>query len=131
VPIPELWSRLVGDTVRHVATAGPSRSGIDQAELARRLEEAGAPEADRLRVLVDVVQAEAAAVLGHTRADAVDVDVAFKDLGFDSLTAIELRNRLNMLTGLRLPATLPFDHPTITQLSKEVYLRMDVVEPAA
>jgi NAD(P)-dependent dehydrogenase (short-subunit alcohol dehydrogenase family) len=99
----------------------------DAGSLARRIAEA--PVGDRDRILADLVRGEAAAVLGHTTA--VGRDRAFKELGFDSLTAMELRNRLSGVTGLRLPTTVVFDFPTPGELAEHLLEQLGLAaEPA-
>ena len=101
--LPALFSGLVSAPARRVGSAADG-------SLARRL--AATPEPEREGVVLEILRAQVASVLGHASPESIDVQRAFKELGFDSLTAVELRNRLNAATGLRLPATLVFDYPT-------------------
>ncbi|HEY8810552.1 MAG TPA: SDR family NAD(P)-dependent oxidoreductase, partial [Solirubrobacterales bacterium] len=104
--VPPLLRGLVR-VPRARAATGPS--------LLSRLD--AAAEDEREGMVLDLVRAEVAAVLGHESADAIDPAKAFQDLGFDSLAAVELRNRLVVATGLELPATLAFDYPTSAELA--------------
>ncbi|PRQ09065.1 type I polyketide synthase [Enhygromyxa salina] len=87
-----------------------SSSEPDEARLLARLR--GLSETERLRALVNLVLGETAAVLGYHDASRLDPNTGFVDLGLDSLMAVEVRRRLQRETGLNLPATLAFDHPS-------------------
>nr|MYQ79904.1 type I polyketide synthase [Streptomyces sp. SID4923] len=98
-----ILSGLVHRKARATSAASAGQPGSRLATLAPK---------ERLRVLIDLVRAQVASVLGHGSAADVEPDRAFTEIGFDSLTAMELRNQLVSTTGLRLPATLVFDHPS-------------------
>ncbi|HEY8982899.1 MAG TPA: SDR family NAD(P)-dependent oxidoreductase, partial [Streptomyces sp.] len=112
--LPVLLRSLAGSGggVRRRA-AGESREPGDV--LRRRL--AALPVERRESALLALVRGEVAAVLGHAAPALIDAQRSFREMGFDSLTAVELRNRLNAATGLRLPATLVFDHPRLEALA--------------
>nr|WP_250904422.1 type I polyketide synthase [Actinomadura sp. NEAU-AAG7] len=115
-PVPALLRGLARAPARR--TAG-SATAANQRDLRERL--TALPEHERRDALLTLIRAESAAVLGYAAPEAVREDRAFKELGFDSLSAVEFRNRLNAATGLRLPATLVFDRPTPAALAS--YLR--------
>ncbi|AXK36756.1 SDR family NAD(P)-dependent oxidoreductase [Streptomyces armeniacus] len=100
------------------AEGGPAADGEAGSELLRRLADASAEE--RGETVLTVVRSCAARALGYGDPKAVEAQRAFKDLGFDSLTAVELRNQLSAETGVALPATLVFDHPTPADLARHV-----------
>ncbi|MEU8385563.1 KR domain-containing protein, partial [Streptosporangium sp. NPDC048865] len=116
--VPHLLRRLVR-TGRRPAASTPAGGDV---ELVRRL--AGLEQAEQVRLMLELVRVQAALVLGHASAETVQVRREFRELGFDSLTAVELRNRLNAATGLRLPATLIFDSPTPAILAERLLTEM-------
>lgn len=139
--LPALFSGLARrPRRRQIDDTGDATSS--KSALAQRLHGLAADE--QLELLVGLVCLQAAAVLGRPSAEDVDPDTEFGDLGFDSLTAVELRNRLKTATGLTLPPTVIFDHPTPTAVAEYVAQQMSgsrptesgdptsqVVEPAA
>ncbi|WP_374204240.1 type I polyketide synthase [Streptomyces sp. HPF1205] len=108
------------DEVRALADTSADTTAADGDAAARTAALAALPPAERDRALTELVRAQAAAVLRFGEADAVHTERAFRELGFDSITAVEMRTRLARATGLRLPATLIFDHPTPTRLARHL-----------
>ncbi|MFD7631738.1 SDR family NAD(P)-dependent oxidoreductase, partial [Streptomyces sp. NPDC059851] len=125
-------SPFLGDLpeVRRLAQAadgagpGTDAQGAPGEALRRRL--SVMPQAEQGLAVLELVRSHAATALGHPTTDEVGAGRAFKELGFDSLIALELRNRLNAATGLKLPATLVFDHPTPAVLAE--FLRAEIVQ---
>ncbi|WP_371617126.1 SDR family NAD(P)-dependent oxidoreductase [Streptomyces sp. NBC_00454] len=135
--IPGLRSRSVGEPVP-VLLRGLVRQGRQAAKsaaagagsLAQDL--AGLSQEEQQRVLLELVREQAASVLGHSAAHTVDGERAFKDAGFDSLTSVELRNRLSSASGVRLAATVVFDYPTPVALARHLLTELGVGDqPAA
>ncbi|MGW5000826.1 SDR family NAD(P)-dependent oxidoreductase [Streptomyces hydrogenans] len=106
-PLPAPLRHLARPALRRAAGATAARGDGSWAELTGAL-----PDAERDRAVAELVRTTVATVLGHATSVSIDAGRAFRDLGFDSLTGVELRNRLGALTGLRIPATAVFDHPS-------------------
>ncbi|MBP8538812.1 type I polyketide synthase, partial [Streptomyces sp. MK37H] len=116
-PVVPLLHKLVPPGRRVV-----SRTAAPRTDLVRRLESVG--PAEREQTLLDLVTHHAAQVLGHSSPDGIATERAFRELGFDSLTSVELRNRLNAATGLRLPSTLLYDHPSPRTLTRHLHTEL-------
>ncbi|MFI0939901.1 SDR family NAD(P)-dependent oxidoreductase [Streptomyces sp. NPDC021020] len=121
--LPALWRGLVSTPVQPKAAAADPGTDI-----ARQL--APLNEAERHAFLLQLVRAHAVVALGGGDAEAMDPDSAFRDAGFDSLTAVDLRNRLAAATGCTFPATLVFDHPTPAELARHLRTRLTPAEGA-
>ncbi|MGW7793871.1 type I polyketide synthase, partial [Streptomyces tricolor] len=96
--------------------------------LTRRL--AGLDPAEQEALLLDLVRGHVATVLGHAGAEQVGPETAFKDAGFDSLTSVELRNRLRETTGLKLAATVVFDYPNPLALARHLHAELGTTNDA-
>ncbi|WMD04166.1 SDR family NAD(P)-dependent oxidoreductase [Streptomyces sp. FXY-T5] len=110
----------IPEAARALAEESDDTTGEETGGTAFRAELAAMGQAEQLDLLLDLVREEAAGILAHSSTAEITPDRPFKDLGFDSLTAMELRNRLQKATGLRLPATLVFDYPNPRQLAAHV-----------
>jgi acyl carrier protein len=117
-PLPPFFQTLLGPAGARTRRRAAGETHEPGAVLRSRL--VAMPEERRRSTLLQLVRGEVAAVLGHAEAGLVDTERSFREMGFDSLTAVELRNRLNAATGLRLPATLVFDHPRLDALAAHV-----------
>ncbi|PYC78533.1 3-ketoacyl-ACP reductase [Streptomyces tateyamensis] len=124
--VPALLRALAGGAAARRAQAGPGAA--QAADLAQQL--AGRTPAERERALLDLVRTQVAQVLGHAGTAAIGADRAFKELGFDSLAAVELRNLLTAASGVRLPATLVFDHPNSKAVADFLGSKLATAAPA-
>ena len=122
--LPPMFVDLIGPTRRRVDdTLAAAQS---KTALAQRL--ASLEPDEQHAVILDLLRSHIATVLGLPHPEAIDPDIAFQDHGFDSLTAVELRNRLKVATGLTLSPTLIFDYPNPAKLA--AYIRGQVVDEA-
>ncbi|MFF2331331.1 SDR family NAD(P)-dependent oxidoreductase [Streptomyces sp. NPDC058103] len=123
-PVPPMLRTLVGRPVRRVVRQGAG----DQRALADRL--AALPPNERHEQITDLVRTEVAAVLRFGAGERVSENVPLRELGFDSLTAVELRNQLSATTGLRLSPGVVFDYPTVSALAEHLLAELSGDLPA-
>ncbi|WP_051772302.1 type I polyketide synthase [Saccharothrix sp. NRRL B-16314] len=123
--LPSVLRGLVRGTPRRTVTA-TTAPVVAAGGLSQRV--SAMADADARKFVLDLVRSHVAAVLAHPSPESVDVHREFTELGFDSLTAVELRNRLDAEVGTRLPTALAFDYPTITSLAE--YLRKTIAPSA-
>ncbi|MGC5016865.1 type I polyketide synthase, partial [Streptosporangium sp. DT93] len=128
--VPDIFRGLVRGVTRRTVDS----TGLAAGSLAERLSRL--PVSEQTSLLLEMVRGQAASILGHSNADAVSSERAFRDLGFDSLAAVTFRNRFAEASGLRLPATLVFDYPTPAALAKHLVEQLTgtssaTVEPVA
>jgi acyl transferase domain-containing protein len=122
--VPPMLRALARTPARRRAQDAAGRSSVVSARFAEL------PDSERVPFVTDLVRQHVAVVLGHGGAAVVPVDVVFRDLGFDSLTAVELRNRLQTATGLQLASTLVFDHPTVAGLARHLVGQLEKIGAA-
>ncbi|WP_327117881.1 type I polyketide synthase [Nocardia sp. NBC_01730] len=121
--VPVVLRGFVRRSARPAHAAKEASAGHAAGSLGARL--AGVPEAQRAEVVLEAVRDQVAAVLGHDSGDDIRPDQRFDEIGFDSLGAVEFRNRLGKATGLQLPSTLVFDYPTPAAVAKLVQSRVE------
>ncbi|WP_240649538.1 type I polyketide synthase [Streptomyces sp. Z26] len=115
-PVASIFRGLVRTPMRAAAKATTATG--DAGSLQQSL--TGRPEAEQTKAIMDFVRGHVATVLGYSSPEAITPDSSFKELGFDSLSSVELRNTLNKASGMRLPSTLLFDYPTPASLTAHI-----------
>lgn len=111
-------ARLIARSRRRAS----NEESAQQSKLSAQLH--GHNETEQDRITLEFVRGQVALVLGHDTPQTIPPEEPFKNLGFDSLSAVEFRNRLQTATGLKIPATIVFDYPTPKALAQ--YLRTQV-----
>ncbi|OXM47917.1 polyketide synthase [Amycolatopsis thailandensis] len=120
-PVPAPLRALVPAAARRAVEATEST----------RVRLAGLADADRAEAVSKVLRAELATVFGHGRAEDVAADAVLRDLGLDSLTAVELRNRIKELTAIQLPVSALFEHATLPELVAFLAAKLEEETPPA